>query len=158
MTKMPVVGEPTLDAGHEIVKIADVVERVGGDDHRSRTSLVDQRLGRHGRKIADVDVDAARPGDFGEIGGWIDADGLAAELVAGRQQQAVVAADVHDQAGIGLALEDLCETGEVTMHLGGAGRNVEVVLEEAFRHLVGDLDQPAFQANLRVKRKNQRLR
>ena len=38
-------------------------------------------------EIADIDVDAARLGDLGEVCGRIDADRLAAELVAGESSR-----------------------------------------------------------------------
>ena len=149
--EVSVFGQPSLHATHEIMQVADVVEGVGRHDHRSRAVFVDQNLGSVLGEIADIDVDAARLGDFREVCGRIDADRLAAQLIAGREKQAVIAADVDDQAGLSPVLQNLGEPAKVRMHQSRARRHIEIVLEKAFRHLVLDLDQPAFQANLGVE-------
>jgi hypothetical protein len=148
-----VFGEPFVHAGHEIVKVADVVESVRRNDHLRRTKLVHQPFGGRGGKITDFNIDSSRPGNFGQIGGRIDPDGAAAKFLAGCEEQPIIAAYVHNQAGVGLISQDRCKFGEVTVHPISTGRHIQVVFEKTFRHLVGDLDQPAFETHLRVQRK-----
>ncbi len=147
-----VIGQHRHDAFHEGVQVADMVEGVGRDDRLRGPALGAELFGFIGREIADMDLDALFPGELGDIGGRIDAEGLRAHGVQFRQQKTVIAADVDDEIVAGDLFQDVGEAVEMRMHRRRARRDVEIVREETFRNLIGDLNEAAIQADLRVQR------
>ncbi len=150
-----VVVEQERHTQRERVEIADVMERVGRDDDLRRAVFLADLTGQLGREVLGDDLEALLARKLGDVPRRVDPEGPGARCVEEREEEPVIAADV-DRERIRRAEEPFLEAarqaGEVPVHRLGSRRDVDVVAEILGRNLIGDLDQPAVEADVNVKR------
>ncbi|MNL07544.1 hypothetical protein D3C87_1282240 [compost metagenome] len=151
----PLGGQQGLDPLHEAMQVVDVVQGVGGDDDLGRAVSGQDLARRVSGEIGVEDLDPPGTRQLGDIGRRVHAQDLEPLILAGRQQQTVVAADVDHQLarrGDQFVAEPLGQGGEMPGHRGRGGRDVDVVDIEVGRQLIRHLDQATLQAGVGVQR------